>query len=85
MPDQGRHGIVTFGVHAQVRGLVIEHQQSLALEKAAHANCNGVGQPGEFVARGCNHPSKPRAGACVIHIDAIEEQHVDNHDISKLA
>jgi len=35
MPEQGHHGIVTFGVHAQIRGLVIAHQQALAFKKAS--------------------------------------------------
>ncbi len=48
MPDQGRHGIVTFSVHAQIGGLSITHQQPLALEETAHAVGDGMGQLREF-------------------------------------
>ena len=70
MPDQGRHGIVTFSVHAQIGGLSITHQQPLALEETAHAVGDDVCQLREFGMGRRLNPAKPRTRTCVIHIDA---------------
>jgi hypothetical protein len=77
MPDQGLHGIVTFRVQAQIRGLVITHQQSLAFKEAAYSMSDGVCQVCELSAGRCGYPAKPRTRTGVIHIDAIEEQHME--------
>ncbi len=58
MPDQGIHRIFIFGVHRQVRGLVVTHQETLVFEKAAHAAGDGVGEL-RFSAPGVpDHPKR---------------------------
>jgi hypothetical protein len=47
MPDQGVHRVVIIrGIQGQLCGFIVTHQQTLALEKTAHAMGDGVGQLG---------------------------------------
>ena len=57
--------------------LGIGFQQPLVLQKTGNALCDGMGTLIEFFVRRRLDPAKPCDGSGTVHIDTVEEQHVE--------
>ncbi len=71
------HGIAVHPIRGKIAVLGNPLQQALALQKAANAPGDGMGQLPEFVGGRRLDPVKPDRSVRVLDIHPIEEQHVE--------